>query len=114
MTDRNGVQHLAVKSEDDVLDNLPVLNVHTSDLIEGAGCLAVVRVELGDDGERLGGVHDIVVTVVAVVADTVRVDAAARLVADAGRPTIGASTFIKASDVAGVWRELCGTGVGLL
>ena len=107
MTDRNGVEHLAVKGEVDVLNDLSVLNVHTGDLVEGAGCLAVVRVELGDDGERLGGVHDIVVAVVAVVTDTVWVDAAARLVADTGRPTIGASALVEASDVAGVWRELC-------
>jgi len=114
MTDRNGVEHLAVEGEVDVLNDLPILNVHTGDLVEGAGCLAVVRVKLGDDGEWLGSVHDIVVTVVAVVADPVRVDAAARLVTDAGGSTIGASTFIEASDIAGVWRELCGTSIGLL
>jgi hypothetical protein len=68
---------------------------------------------LGDNGEWARSVDKHFVTVVILVTHSVRVVAAAVLVADAVKGALVAFTLVESGLVAGVWSKMSGTGVGL-
>lgn len=93
-----------------IIDDLAILDVEAAVLLQVA---FVVGRELGDNGEWLGGVDDLVVAVVIRVAIGVGVVAASPFVADAVELALWTFALVESGLVARVRSKMVGAGVSL-
>lgn len=98
---------MVVEGGSHVLNHLTALNVKATNLDQCTRGCVVVGEELCHDCERLGGVDNVVISVVIVSAPSVRVVSAAVFVAYTVKGALIALALVKASNVARVGCQSC-------